>query len=159
MDSEREGRLSASMEENDDLPACRVTLGSHFYHPSFAGLVLSHVVTVIPHDGMDDPQELPGYGDERPHPLHNPAGEPRIIVIHDPIFSDHLDCCIEQDLPQKASAPLGYPSLTFSFPRADLVEVKPCQLHNLRLGAELGKVPHLPDDACHRDNAKAFDRQ
>jgi hypothetical protein len=117
-------------------PPVGLHLCSYFHHPSFTGWVFFHIVTVIPHDGMDDPQELPGYGDERPHPLHAPAGEPGIIVIHNPVFSYHLDRRIEQDLPQKASAPLGYPSLPFSFPRADLVEVEPCQLHDLGLGAE-----------------------
>ena len=52
------GHLSASMEENDDLSACMIipyAACSLFYHPPFGGLVLSHIVPVIPHDGMDDP--------------------------------------------------------------------------------------------------------
>ena len=60
-----------------------------------------------------------------------------IILMHDPVLSYHLDSRIEQDFPKKASAPLGYPSLPFSFPRADLIEVKPRKLHDLRLGTEL----------------------
>src|SRR5512136_2374711 len=117
----------------------------HFYHPSFASLVLSHIVAVIPHDGMDDSQKLPRYGDKRPHPLHAPADESGIIVMQDPVSSYHLDGCIEQDFPKKTSAPLGYPSLPFSFPRADLVEIQARQLHDLGLGAELGEIPYLAD--------------
>ena len=45
--------------------------------------------------------------------------------MHDPVLSDHLNRRIEQDFPQKASTPLGYPSLPFSFPRADLVKIIP----------------------------------
>jgi hypothetical protein len=75
MYSEVGGRFNASMEENDDLPACAHLLCSLFLQPPLGGLVLSHIVSVISHDDVDDPQEFLRYGDERPHPFHARAGQ------------------------------------------------------------------------------------
>jgi hypothetical protein len=76
--------------------------------------------------------------------------------MHDFVLSDHLDARIEKDFPKKTSAPLGYPSLPFSFPRADLVEVQPCQLHDLGLGAELLKIPQLPNGTSSSNQTFTF---
>lgn len=54
--SETGGRLSASMEENEDLPAyVECTLCCLVYHHPLWRFVIVQVVTVIPHHRMDDP--------------------------------------------------------------------------------------------------------
>jgi len=77
------------------------------------------------------------YGDECPHPLHAPAGESCIIVIHDPVLSDHLDSRIEQDFLRRLLPLLEILLCPFLFPELISSEVKPRELHDLRLGAEL----------------------
>ena len=121
------------MEEHDDPPVSHDhTLGCPFYHPP-AGEVLPDIVPVVPQDRMDDTEELPHHGNKRPHSHHAPAGEPLIVVMHDPVLSDHLDGGKVKDLSDEAPPPLRDPLLSFSLPRAHLVEVEAGELDDLRL--------------------------
>ena len=63
-------------------------------------MVCSHIVSVISDDRMDDPQELSCHGHQRLQSQHASVRESCIIVIHDPVLSDHLDSSIVEDLPE-----------------------------------------------------------
>ena len=138
MYSELGGRLSASMEENDDPPVSHDhTLRCSFYHPPFRSAVLSNVVAVVSQNCMDDTQELSHDGHERPHFQHASTDEAFIILVHDAVLSDHLDSGKVEDLSHKAPPPFRYPPLSFSLSRAYFIEVEAGKLDDLRLSPEL----------------------
>ena len=106
------GRNSASMEENDNLPACvNHTLSSHFFHLPFCGFKMGYIFTVIPDYCIDDSQKLSGNRHKGLHLFHAPIRQSCVIIMHDPILSDRLDRHIIEDFPEKTSSPFGDPPL------------------------------------------------
>jgi hypothetical protein len=60
----------------------------------------SRIVSAVPHDRMDDTQQLAHDGHD------SSTGEPFVVVVHDAVFSDHLYSRVIEDFPDQTSPSL-----------------------------------------------------
>jgi hypothetical protein len=92
---------------NDNLPAyVNYILSCLSSYLLLLRVMIQCKFTVIPNNCKYDPQQFPGYCNQRHDTFHTPADESLVVIMHNAILPNGLYGCIIQYLPYQAPASL-----------------------------------------------------